>query len=93
LLFFKRFQKIEGRGRPHLKMAFRKKYIDETKYRDLVNRYDECGCMLKSLEKSLNLKLIQHFGESNVMTEAGELLYSYADKISVKNHILFAIYP
>lgn len=36
---------------------------------------------IKSLEKSLNLKLIQHFGENSVMTEAGELLYSYAEKI------------
>jgi DNA-binding transcriptional LysR family regulator len=36
---------------------------------------------VKSLEKSLNLKLIQHIGEHSVMTEGGELLYSYADKI------------
>jgi len=36
---------------------------------------------IKSLEKSLNLKLIQHFGENSVVTEAGELLYSYAEKI------------
>ena len=36
---------------------------------------------IKSLEKSLNLKLIQHIGENSVMTEAGELLYSYAEKI------------
>lgn len=38
----------------HLTMAFRKKYLNEAKYRDLINRYDECGRMLKSLEKSLN---------------------------------------
>jgi four helix bundle protein len=37
----------------HLKMAFRKGYINEVKYTDLINRYDECGRMLKSLEKSL----------------------------------------
>jgi four helix bundle protein len=39
--------------RHHLKMAFRKKYMDEAKYHDLISRYDECGRMLKSLEKSL----------------------------------------
>jgi len=36
---------------------------------------------VKSLEKSLNLKLIQHFGERIQLSEAGELLYQYADKI------------
>jgi len=37
----------------HLKVVFRKRYIDEEKLRELINRYDECGRMLKSLEKSL----------------------------------------
>jgi len=37
----------------HLTMAYRKKYFNEEKYRDLIDRYDECGRMLKSLEKSL----------------------------------------
>ena len=36
---------------------------------------------VKSLEKSLNLKLIQHLGKRVQLTEAGELLYQYADKI------------
>ncbi|MGO8989687.1 MAG: LysR substrate-binding domain-containing protein [bacterium] len=36
---------------------------------------------VKSLEKSLNLKLIQHFGERIRLSEAGELLYQYAEKI------------
>jgi len=36
---------------------------------------------IKSLEKSLDLKLIQHFGEKSEMSEAGKLLYSYAQKI------------
>lgn len=38
----------------HLKMVFKKDYIEDAKYTDLINRYDECGRMLKSLEKSLN---------------------------------------
>jgi four helix bundle protein len=37
----------------HLIIAFRKKYLNEIKYRDLINRYEECGRMLKALEKSL----------------------------------------
>jgi DNA-binding transcriptional LysR family regulator len=36
---------------------------------------------VKSLEKSLNLKLIQYLGKRVQLTEAGELLYQYADKI------------
>jgi len=36
---------------------------------------------VKSLEKSLNLELIQHLGKRVQLTEAGELLYQYADKI------------
>ncbi len=36
---------------------------------------------LKSLEKSLNLKLVQHFGGKIQLSEAGELLYQYAEKI------------
>jgi hypothetical protein len=27
--------------------------MDDAKYHDLINRYDECGRMLKALEKSL----------------------------------------
>jgi len=38
----------------HLTMAFRKNYLSEAKYRSLINRYNESGRMLKSLEKSLN---------------------------------------
>jgi four helix bundle protein len=40
--------------RHHIKMAFRKGYIKQSKYSDFITRYDECGRMLKSLEKSLN---------------------------------------
>jgi DNA-binding transcriptional LysR family regulator len=36
---------------------------------------------VKSLEKSLNLKLIQHVGKRVQLNEAGELLYQYAEKI------------
>ncbi len=38
----------------HLKMAFRKGYIEQPKITDFINRYNECGRMLKALEKSLN---------------------------------------
>lgn len=34
-----------------------------------------------SLEKSFNLKLIQHLGKRIQLSEAGELLYQYAEKI------------
>lgn len=36
---------------------------------------------VKSLEKSLNIKLIQHLGKRVQLSEAGELLYQYAEKI------------
>lgn len=36
---------------------------------------------VKSLEKSLNLKLVQHVGKRIQLTEAGEILYQYAEKI------------
>ena len=36
---------------------------------------------VKSLEKSLNLKLIQQVGKRVQLNEAGELLYQYAEKI------------
>lgn len=39
----------------HLKMAFRKKYLSDEQYRKLKDRYNECGKMLKALEKSLNI--------------------------------------
>lgn len=53
---------LEGINRPqgeiretkhHLKMAFKKNYINKVEYTDLINRYDEFGRMLTSLEKSL----------------------------------------
>ena len=37
----------------HIKIAFRKGYIGKSMYSDLETRYNECGRMLKSLEKSL----------------------------------------
>ncbi len=36
---------------------------------------------VKSLEKSLNLKLIQQVRKRVQLTEAGEILYQYAEKI------------
>jgi len=36
---------------------------------------------VKSLEKSLNLKLIQYLGKRIQLSEAGELLFQYAEKI------------
>jgi four helix bundle protein len=39
--------------RHHLTMAYRKGYLSKEKYSDLINRYDECGRMLTSLEQSL----------------------------------------
>jgi len=39
----------------HIKMAFRKEYITHLEYSDISSRYNECGRMLKALEKSLNL--------------------------------------
>ena len=37
----------------HLKMAFKKGYMDQTRYDDLIKRYNECSRMLTGLEKSL----------------------------------------
>lgn len=37
----------------HLRIAFKKGYMENIKYEDLLNRYEECGRMLKALEKSL----------------------------------------
>lgn len=36
---------------------------------------------VKSLEKSLNIQLIQHLGKRVQLSEAGELLYQFAEKI------------
>jgi DNA-binding transcriptional LysR family regulator len=36
---------------------------------------------VRSLEKSLNLKLLEHLGKRVQLTEAGEFLYQYAEKI------------
>jgi len=38
----------------HIKMAFKKRYIEEPRCKDLTSRYDECGRMLTGLENSLN---------------------------------------
>lgn len=40
-----------------LTMALRKKYLDNEKFKNMINRYNECGRMLRSLEKSLNLEI------------------------------------
>ena len=37
----------------HIRMAFKKRYIEEPRYKDLTSRYDQCGRMLKGLENSL----------------------------------------
>ena len=37
----------------HLSIAFRKDYLTKEKYENLVQRYDECGRMLRGLEQSL----------------------------------------
>lgn len=37
----------------HIKMAFKKGYIEQSRYEDLTSRYDHCGRMLKALENSL----------------------------------------
>ena len=38
----------------HISMAFRKRYLIEVKYKDLIERYNGCCKMLKALERSLN---------------------------------------
>jgi len=53
--------------RHHLTMAYRKSYISKEKHSDLINRYDECGRMLTSLEQSLeNWKLKKEFKTYNL---------------------------
>ncbi|MEX0602466.1 MAG: four helix bundle protein [Bacteroidota bacterium] len=39
--------------RHHLSMAYRKRYFGEDRYLDLLGRYEECGRMLRGLERSL----------------------------------------
>lgn len=39
--------------RHHLTVAFKKNYLMEEVYTDYISRYDECGKMLRGLEKSL----------------------------------------
>lgn len=40
--------------RHHLSIAARKKYLSEKMLADLLDRYDECGRMLRGLELSLS---------------------------------------
>jgi len=40
----------------HLSMALKKQYIDQSNYRDLLDKYDECKMMMKLLKKSLHSK-------------------------------------
>ena len=40
----------------HLKIAFRKKYLDKEKLDYFINEYNICGRMLTNLEKSLEQK-------------------------------------
>ncbi len=37
----------------HLYMAFRKGYLNETVYNEFLDKYNECGKMLKGLQQSL----------------------------------------
>jgi four helix bundle protein len=37
----------------HLTIAYKKNYLSEEIYREYIERYDECGRMLKGLERSL----------------------------------------
>lgn len=37
----------------HLTMAFNKKYLSQDKFNYFIHEYDECGRMLKGLERSL----------------------------------------
>jgi four helix bundle protein len=37
----------------HLYMAFRKDYLNETVYNEFLDKYNECGKMLKGLQQSL----------------------------------------
>lgn len=37
----------------HLYMAFRKDYLNETVYNEILDKYNECGKMLKGLQQSL----------------------------------------
>jgi four helix bundle protein len=37
----------------HIKMVFKKRYIEEPRYKDLTSRYDQYGRVLKALENSL----------------------------------------
>ena len=42
----------------HLYVCFRKGYLKEDKYREYKSRCDECGKMLKGLERSLESKAL-----------------------------------
>jgi len=37
----------------HLTIVFKKEYLSQEKYNYFINEYDECGRMLKGLERSL----------------------------------------
>ena len=49
----------------HLRVAFRKEYLDKIKHKDFKNRYEECSRMLRGLEKSLGVKKMTQYPESN----------------------------
>ena len=40
--------------RHHLSVAFKKKYLTQEQFADLLGRYEECGKMLRGLEQSLS---------------------------------------
>jgi len=42
----------------HLYVAFRKNYLKEEEYSKYKSRYDECGKMLKGLERSLESRTL-----------------------------------
>lgn len=37
----------------HLMVAYRKKYMDEKQYQEIVGEYNECSAMLRAIERSI----------------------------------------
>ena len=78
----------EGGGKDFLNLRQLEAFYLVVKRRSFTKAAEELNVtqpavtiQVKSLEKSLNLKLIQHLGKRVQLSEAGELLYQYAEKI------------
>lgn len=52
----------------HLRIAYRKKYLSETQYQNLIDRYSVAGKMLRNLERAISSK------RQNLKLENGEIL-------------------